>query len=236
MKCLLIAQSNYFIEENMPERKIQKIPYAKFIQQGFENEHLQIKLLDIANHYEIEQEMIAAQGIFLLSSEEQEIKKIIGFCREIDTYIPIFYLTINPKTTAHFKKNFPEIEMCFERPLNFRRIVLEMKFCAWYAKHKQQKQHYVLRDLELNLNKHEVLLKKKPIKLRNKEFSLLHFLMEHPEQVLSRSTILEHVWDRNADLNTNTVDVHMSQLRKKINQDKKDSYIQTIPCSGYMIS
>ncbi|MBD3156924.1 hypothetical protein GF369_03790 [Candidatus Peregrinibacteria bacterium] len=73
------------------------------------------------------------------------------------------------------------------------------------------------------------------IALRNKEFHLLEFLMRNTNMVLSRQKILEHVWDRNARLFTNTVDVHINILRKKL--DYKDGFklIETIHCHGYFM-
>ena len=59
-------------------------------------------------------------------------------------------------------------------------------------------------------------------------------MMLNEGKVLSRETILENVWDRNANIFTNTVDVHINKLRKKIKTDEK--FIRTIPCSGYLIA
>jgi DNA-binding response OmpR family regulator len=58
--------------------------------------------------------------------------------------------------------------------------------------------------------------------------------MSHPGKLLTRNTILEDVWDQNTNLMTNTVDVHVSQLRKKIKKYTGMSYIKTIPCLGYV--
>ncbi len=91
-----------------------------------------------------------------------------------------------------------------------------------------------IRELELNRETHEINFQGQSIYLRNKEFALLELLMLNEGRVLSRETILENVWDYNANIFTNTVDVHINKLRKKINAQEK--FIRTIPCSGYLIS
>ncbi len=86
--------------------------------------------------------------------------------------------------------------------------------------------------LTMDLAKHSVSLEGKPIQLRNKEFALLEYFMQHPDIVLSREMILDHVWDMNADPFTNTVDTHIRLLRKKL-EDKRHTFIHTVPKRGY---
>jgi DNA-binding response OmpR family regulator len=89
--------------------------------------------------------------------------------------------------------------------------------------------------LLLDSRKHSVLLNGKAVQLRNKEFSLLEYFMQHRDIVLSREMILEYVWDMNTDPFTNTVDTHVRLLRKKL-ETKKRTFIQTIPKRGYKFS
>lgn len=72
------------------------------------------------------------------------------------------------------------------------------------------------------------------IPLRNKEFSLLEFFMINRGKILTRNDILEHVWDRNANFASNTVDVHINRLRRKLDDPFKDKLIHTVHCIGYM--
>ncbi|MDP2642597.1 MAG: winged helix-turn-helix domain-containing protein [Candidatus Peregrinibacteria bacterium] len=72
------------------------------------------------------------------------------------------------------------------------------------------------------------------IYLRNKEFSLLEYFIKNIGKVLSRTRILEEVWDRNILCPTNTVDVHVSSLRKKIKSCENVDFIRTVPCVGYV--
>jgi DNA-binding response OmpR family regulator len=86
--------------------------------------------------------------------------------------------------------------------------------------------------LSLDSNRHVVSIDGKVIQLRNKEFALLEYFMQHDDVVLSREMILEHVWDINADPFTNTVDTHVRLLRKKL-ETKKRVFIHTVPKRGY---
>ncbi len=72
------------------------------------------------------------------------------------------------------------------------------------------------------------------ISLRNKEFCLLKYFFENPGRILTRTEILEEVWDRNIFCETNTVDVHVSILRSKLRQLSLDPLIKTVHCVGYI--
>ncbi len=86
--------------------------------------------------------------------------------------------------------------------------------------------------LVLDSVKYVVTLDGKAVALRNKEFALLEYFMQHAGIVLSREMILSHVWDMNADPFTNTVDTHVRLLRKKL-ESKKHTFIETVPKRGY---
>ena len=91
-------------------------------------------------------------------------------------------------------------------------------------------------DLKIDLLTHKVTRSEQIIELLATEYRLLEYLMRHASQVVSRTMLLEHVWDYHFDPQTNVIDVHMSRLRKKI--DKQfDSHplIHTIRGAGYVL-
>jgi len=90
-------------------------------------------------------------------------------------------------------------------------------------------------DLVLDGEKQTVLRGHTGIYLTRKEFNLLHFLMKNPGMVLSRSLIMEHVWNAESDPFSNTVESHILNLRKKINIGRKRDLIRNIPGRGYTI-
>jgi two-component system OmpR family response regulator len=94
---------------------------------------------------------------------------------------------------------------------------------------------YRVGDLELDRLSREVTRAGKPIDLQPREFRLLEFLMKHAGQVVTRTMLLEHVWDYHFDPQTNVIDVHLSRLRGKIDKGFDKPLIHTIRGAGYMI-
>ena len=90
-------------------------------------------------------------------------------------------------------------------------------------------------DLELDPWKREVQRDGKVIALHAREFALLEFLMRHPGRVLSKTAILENVYDYNFDPQTNVVDVLVHRLRKKIDESFDKKLIHTLRGMGYVL-
>lgn len=88
--------------------------------------------------------------------------------------------------------------------------------------------------IELDADSRRFFVGGNRIFLRNKEFSLLYYFIENMGKVLSRTQILEDVWDRNIVCPTNTVDVHVSNLRRKIKTHTDKECIKTVHCIGYI--
>ena len=92
-----------------------------------------------------------------------------------------------------------------------------------------------LADVEMDINAHSVMRGKKEIRLNRKEFALLEYLMRNPGTTLTRSMILEHIWEITTDPFTNTVDVHVRFLRRKIDDGSGKKLIKTVHGYGYKI-
>jgi len=88
----------------------------------------------------------------------------------------------------------------------------------------------------LNLLSHEVSVDGVLVHMRYREFSLLKYFLEHPGEVLTRTRLLEEVWDRNIFCATNTIDVHVSLLRRKLQHQSFRNYIKTVHCVGYIFN
>ena len=89
--------------------------------------------------------------------------------------------------------------------------------------------------LEMDLLSREVQRDGKLITLQPRDFKLLEFLMRHAGQVVTRTMLLEHVWDYHFDPQTNVIDVHISRLRSKIDKGFDTPLIHTIRGAGYKI-
>jgi two-component system OmpR family response regulator len=91
-------------------------------------------------------------------------------------------------------------------------------------------------DLEMNLITREVERNGKSIDLQPREFRLLEYLMRHAGQVLTRTMLLEHVWDYHFDPQTNVIDVHVSRLRSKIDKGFEAQLLHTVRGAGYKLA
>ena len=94
---------------------------------------------------------------------------------------------------------------------------------------------YSYDDLRLDIKSHRVWRGSRLINLQQKEFLLLQYLMEHVESVVSRMSLFESVWSYHFDPKTNVIDVHIANLRKKLELDGEPSLIHTVRGAGYVL-
>ena len=88
-------------------------------------------------------------------------------------------------------------------------------------------------DLVLDTSSHLVMRGDEPIELTSKEYAILEYFMRHPNQVLTRTMISEHVWDDEFDSFSNIIDVYIRRLRRKIDDPAPVKLLHTIRGSGY---
>jgi two-component system, OmpR family, copper resistance phosphate regulon response regulator CusR len=212
----------------------QNIQQATFIKKALYYENLGCDVVSYNNGTISRDEVAVVDGVFILMDDPSEVEIIANFCRGVKNNIPIIILPNRYNLEFDRFLNDKKVNFVFTRPFPFRQMSAEMRFAIFQQREKISIEKYVLDDLEIDLVCHQARLKEKEIYLRNKEFSLLHYLMANKGKVLSRNQILENVWDRNANVMTNTVDVHISQLRKKLGKANGRKYIRTIPCLGYI--
>lgn len=94
---------------------------------------------------------------------------------------------------------------------------------------------YSYGDLRLDIKSHRVWRGDRLITLQQKEFLLLQYLMEHAESVVSRMSLFESVWSYHFDPKTNVIDVHIANLRKKLELEGEPSLIHTVRGAGYVL-
>ncbi len=94
---------------------------------------------------------------------------------------------------------------------------------------------YRVADLQLNRLSREVSRAGQEVQLQPREFRLLEYLMQHAGQVVTRTMLLENVWDYHFDPQTNVIDVHISRLRSKIDKGFAQPLLHTVRGAGYMI-
>ena len=94
---------------------------------------------------------------------------------------------------------------------------------------------YTAGDLVLDRLSHKVTRSGETILLQPREYRLLEYLMRHAGQVVTRTMLLENVWDYHFDPQTNVIDVHISRLRSKIDKGQDKPLLETVRGAGYMI-
>src|SRR5207253_2169195 len=94
---------------------------------------------------------------------------------------------------------------------------------------------YRVGDLQLDRLSHQVMRGGEEIILQPREFRLLEYLMKHAGQVVTRTMLLENVWDYHFDPQTNVIDVHISRLRSKIDKGFAQPLLHTVRGAGYMV-
>ncbi len=121
------------------------------------------------------------------------------------------------------------------KPFSFSELLARVQ--ALIRRDKKNTQPMFLRvgDLEMDLLKHEIYRDGEKIELPAKEYSLLEYMMRHPGIVLSKTAILERVYDYAFDPQTNVVDVLVCRLRNKIDKDFEDKMIHTVRGMGYVL-
>lgn len=121
------------------------------------------------------------------------------------------------------------------RPFSYQEVVARLR--ALNRRRERIYTHELKYDaLAIDLDRHLVVRSGHTIYLSKKEFSLMEYFIRHPERVVSRTELLEHVWDAQADPFTNTVEVHVRNLRKKIDTPFQYSLLHTIFGRGYTLS
>lgn len=93
-----------------------------------------------------------------------------------------------------------------------------------------------LGDLTVDMLAHRVTRAGKPVALQPREFKLLVYLLRHANQVVTRTMLLENVWDYHFDPQTNVIDVHISKLRQKIDAGFATPLLRTVRNAGYMLT
>jgi two-component system OmpR family response regulator len=123
------------------------------------------------------------------------------------------------------------------KPFAFSELLARLEALVRRAKSGSDAQPTTLRaaDLEMDLLRREVRRGGQQIDLQPREFQLLEFLLRHAGQVVTRTMLLEGVWDYHFDPQTNVIDVHISRLRSKIDKGFDRPLLHTVRGAGYRL-
>jgi len=163
--------------------------------------------------------------------------EIIKQLRDDDVHIPIIMLTAKGSVNDKVEGLNTGADDYLVKPFAFEELLARIKALLRRPK-KEIGTVLKVGTLELNPASYEVKRLDRQIVLAAKEFSLLEYMMRHPNQVLTKDALITHVWDGDADILPNTVEVYIGYLRNKIDKPFKgeEDIIKTVRGFGYKLS
>ncbi len=155
-------------------------------------------------------EMTKHIPIIMLTARGDEFDKIRGFEAGADDYItkPFSVKELQARIKAVLRRSVPALD----------EEIIDVE------------------GLQLDMSSHRVTANGRSLEMGPTEFRMLHFFMSHLERVFSRGQLLDRVWGGNVYIDERTVDVHIRRLRKALEPEKYDRYVQTVRGAGYRFS
>ncbi len=160
---------------------------------------------------------------------------IIESIRKEKANLPIIILSAKHSTDDKIKGLNLGADDYLTKPFAFNELLARIHALLRRSSSVSDATTLAFRDLEINLLTREVWRGGKSIELQQKEFALLEYMLRNRQRVITRTMILEHVWDMNFDPSTNIVDVLVCRLREKIDKDCKEKLIHTVRGAGYVL-
>jgi two-component system copper resistance phosphate regulon response regulator CusR len=163
--------------------------------------------------------------------------EVLRAMRKSDMTTPVLVLTARDGIAAKVESFDLGADDYLTKPFSFTELLLRVKALLRRGQ-KPARADDVLSvgDLKLDRLAHQVRRGDKPIDLTSREFALLDYLMVNAGRVLSRTMIVENVWDQSFEGLTNIVDVYIRQLRKKIDEGNPIKLLRTVRGVGYSIN
>lgn len=208
---------------------------ASFIKKGLEEELFHVDIagngkegLDRALHEEYD--LIISDIMMPMMSGIQMTKELRS--KNIET--PILLLTIKDTTKDKVDGLDSGADDYLTKPFAFEELIARVR--ALLRRKETQKSNVLTIDnLRMDLVAHKVLRDNKEIILTPREYSILEYLLRNKNKIVSRTKLIEHVYDFHFDSGTNVIDVYINKLRSKIDQNTAKQLIQTVRGTGYII-
>lgn len=208
---------------------------ASFIERGLKEEHYAV---DVAHDGEkgLYQAEVNPYDLIILDIM-LPAKDGISLCKEIRSkkiITPILLLTAKGTVRDKVTGLDSGADDYLAKPFEFEELLARVRALL---RRERGVETPILKvaDLELNQLTHEATRAGQKIELTSKEFALLHYLMIHTGQAVTRTMISEHVWNESFDTFTNVIDVYMNYLRNKIDKGFGKPLIHTLRGSGYLL-
>jgi len=160
---------------------------------------------------------------------------IVRALREAGARTPVLFLSALGEVDDRVKGLRAGGDDYLTKPCAYSELLARVEALGRRAQPEEQETRYVVGDLVLDRLSRRVTRAGQPVPLQPREFRLLEYLMKHAGQVVTRTMLLEHVWDYHFDPQTNVIDVHVSRLRGKIDKDFGRPLLHTVRGSGYVM-
>lgn len=210
---------------------------SQFIQRGFK---------ELGHNVDVAEDGKA--GLFLAMTESYDALivdrmlpgveglTIVQTLRASDNKIPIIILSAMGKVDDRVKGLRSGADDYLVKPFAFEELLARVEVLIERCSREEVRQtELVVQDLVMDLLARKVIRGGVEIELQSREFRLLEYLLRNKGQMVTRTMLLEHVWDYHFDPQTNVIDVHISRLRNKIDKGHENKIIKTIRGSGYII-
>ena len=160
---------------------------------------------------------------------------VIGRLREKGIDAPVLILSALGQVDDRVKGLRAGGDDYLPKPYSFSELLARVEVLSRRRGGRNEETLLRVGDLQLDRLSHQVCRGDQEIVLQPREFRLLEYLMRHAGQVVTRTMLLENVWDYHFDPQTNVIDVHISRLRSKIDKGFSQPLLHTVRGAGYMI-
>jgi two-component system copper resistance phosphate regulon response regulator CusR len=200
-----------------------------------------------ANMYAVESAADGERGAFLGRTGNYDLiildyllpkmngAEVLAEIRREKKHVPVLMLTVKSELADKSEVFAAGADDYLTKPFLFDELLLRVR-ALLKRPAKAEGEFFKLDNLTLNTRSKIVRRGGREIYLTRREFALLEYLMLHRGQIMSRSQILEHVWDYNADPFSNSIETHLASLRRKLNANGNRNLIHTFTGRGYKMA
>ncbi|MDE6887638.1 MAG: response regulator transcription factor, partial [Eubacterium sp.] len=121
------------------------------------------------------------------------------------------------------------------KPFDIKELLARITVQFRNQKHKENQQLFRHEEIEMDTNTHELWVNRSPVRVTRTEFAILKLLMQNPSQVVTRSAILERISRDTPDCTENSLNVHISNLRRKLREGSEKDYIEAVWGIGFKL-
>ncbi len=162
-------------------------------------------------------------------------EELLSFIRS-DSDVPVIVLTAKDELDDKISVLIGGADDYITKPFEIPEVLARIQVQLRHAVKEQESDRLTYRDMVLDKTTRQVMIGGSPLpKITKQEFAILELLIRHPKQVYSKEDIFEYAWEEPYIGETKTLDVHISNIRKKIKAVSSDEYIETVWGIGYRL-